>query len=176
MMADPLNHDVILSKVQDTINAEIKTGLTLSRENHALAENFKERHGSILKELNTIGHFTRKVAMLIQDEKHKLLGSMASCIPLPPYDDAKRTYIDSPSTALRSALGNYRVIWRRWSRIPSLQVCEIPTFGCFLAEYSRVHAVHARSFELISIFSRNTSRTDYKENAEADRGGSSEGR
>ena len=75
MMADPLNHDVILSKVQDTINAEIKTGLTLSRENHALAENFKERHGSILKELNTIGHFTRKVAMLIQDEKHKLLQS-----------------------------------------------------------------------------------------------------
>lgn len=62
------NHEQILSSVQDKINSIYPDGVPGDAEASRLAASFKKRHGDILKCMNIIGHFTRKVDLLTDVE------------------------------------------------------------------------------------------------------------
>ena len=90
--------------------------------------------------------------MLNEDEKHKLLQGCKSFADRWPRAYSYHRMMTPKEHVLTRHIPHYVQHWgtiglfgEDGSRIPSLQVCDIPTFGCFLAEYSRVHAVHALS-------------------------------
>jgi len=66
------NHEQILSAVQDKINSIYPDGVPDDDEASRLASSFKKRHGDILKCMNIIGHFTRKVDILTELELNEL--------------------------------------------------------------------------------------------------------
>jgi hypothetical protein len=71
------NHDEILAQVQLKIDSQFPNGFPGDPSTTLLASTFKARHSAILEPMNTIGHLTRKVAMLTDDELDSLDGAIA---------------------------------------------------------------------------------------------------